>query len=200
MDSLSNPQEDLFTAVCPLVDEPYVLLGCASGKLHAAALLGSSGSPAGGAREASSLQKLPYDGEPCSSTETPPSSSLYTQRHCQSQGGPRLCPLAFAGLPSHDAPRACCSVPRSNGGSPRQHCRAGLQHRWKPPSSHCGARGQQPSGLGPEASPRPQILKHARRRSLRLAFLTLRHFSPALNLHASFLYLANTSVQSYTSR
>ncbi len=64
VDSLSNPEEDLITTVCPLFDEPYVLLGCKSGKLQAATLLGSSGSPAGGAREASSLQKLPYEGKP----------------------------------------------------------------------------------------------------------------------------------------
>ena len=64
VDSLSNPEEDLITTVCPLFDEPYVLLGCKSGKVQAATLLGSSGSPAGGAREAASLQKLPYEGEP----------------------------------------------------------------------------------------------------------------------------------------
>ena len=62
VDSLSNSGEDLITTVCPLFDEPYVLLGCKSGKMQAASLLGSSGSPAGGAREACSLQKLPYEG------------------------------------------------------------------------------------------------------------------------------------------
>ena len=63
VDSLSNTEEDTVTTACPLYDEPYVLLGCKSGKIQAAALLGSSGSPAGGAREACSLQKLPYEGE-----------------------------------------------------------------------------------------------------------------------------------------
>ena len=62
MDSLTNDGEDTITAACPMHSEPYVLLGCRSGKLQAAALLGSSGSPAGGAREACSLSKLSYEG------------------------------------------------------------------------------------------------------------------------------------------
>ena len=62
VDSLSNADEDAVTTACPLQDEPYVLLGCKSGKLQAAALLGSSGGPAGGAREACSLGRLGYEG------------------------------------------------------------------------------------------------------------------------------------------
>ena len=63
MDSLTNDGGDTITAACPMHDEPYILLGSKSGKLQAAALLGSSGSPAGGAREACSLSKLSYEGE-----------------------------------------------------------------------------------------------------------------------------------------
>ena len=62
VDSLTNDGEDTITAACPVPNEPYVLLGSRSGKLQAAALLGSSGSPAGGAREACSLSKLSYEG------------------------------------------------------------------------------------------------------------------------------------------
>ena len=62
VDSLTNDGEDTITAACPMHTEPYVLLGSRSGKLQAAALLGSSGSPAGGAREACSLSKLSYEG------------------------------------------------------------------------------------------------------------------------------------------
>lgn len=62
VDSLSNADEDAVTTACPLQDEPYVLLGCKSGKLQAVALLGSSGGPAGGAREACSLGRLGYEG------------------------------------------------------------------------------------------------------------------------------------------
>lgn len=69
VDSLSNAEEDTITTACPLYDEPYVLLGCQSGKMHAASLLGSSGSPAGGAREACSLSKLSYEGDDLTSCE-----------------------------------------------------------------------------------------------------------------------------------
>ncbi len=75
VDSLSNAVEDTVTTACPLYDEPYVLLGCKSGKIQAAALLGSSGSPAGGARETCSLQKLPYEGQRYSTIMSGPNAA-----------------------------------------------------------------------------------------------------------------------------
>lgn len=113
VDSLSNPQEDQITTVCPLIDEPYVLLGCASGKLRSAALLGSSGSPAGGAREACSLQKLPYDGEPAAAQRQLKNVTLHTHIHCQSKGNPRLC----GPRPGHDSPSASAVSPESMAGA-----------------------------------------------------------------------------------
>ena len=62
VDSLTNDGKDTITAACPMHTEPYDLLGSRSGKLQVAALLGSSGSLAGGAREACSLSKLSYEG------------------------------------------------------------------------------------------------------------------------------------------
>ena len=86
VDSLSNADEDAVTTACPLHDEPYVLLGCKSGKLQAAALLGSSGGPAGGAREACSLGKLGFEGWVL--------SIVYAQSPCESCEMLCLCPWA----------------------------------------------------------------------------------------------------------
>lgn len=86
VDSLSNADEDAVTTACPLHDEPYVLLGCKSGKLQAAALLGSSGGPAGGAREACSLGRLGFEGWVL--------SIVYALSHCESCEMLCLCPWA----------------------------------------------------------------------------------------------------------
>ncbi|KAK9908560.1 hypothetical protein WJX75_009693 [Coccomyxa subellipsoidea] len=52
--------DDLITAVEALAKEPYLLLGCASGDIQVAALMGSSNAPALGAREACTLSQMPH--------------------------------------------------------------------------------------------------------------------------------------------
>lgn len=46
-------------------DEPYVLLGCASGNVQVVSLLDSSGSLAMGAAHVNTLELQPFQGEPC---------------------------------------------------------------------------------------------------------------------------------------
>ena len=52
---------DEVMVVEPLSEEPYVLLGTRGGTVRVAALLNGSGSPAGGAREASALAAMPHE-------------------------------------------------------------------------------------------------------------------------------------------
>ena len=60
------PFADPVTSVAVMQDEPYVLLGCASGNVQVVSLLDSSGSLAMGAAHVNTLELQPFQGElPC---------------------------------------------------------------------------------------------------------------------------------------
>ena len=57
--TLSAPASDTFTACEPLIHDPYVALGCASGALHIAAVLDRAGKPLSPARPAGTIKLTP---------------------------------------------------------------------------------------------------------------------------------------------
>jgi hypothetical protein len=56
-------QDDSITCVTPLEQQPYLMLGCASGAVRVAVLVNASGAPVMEARQARSLKLMPYLGE-----------------------------------------------------------------------------------------------------------------------------------------
>lgn len=75
----SMPFADPVMSVAVMQDEPYVLLGCASGNVQVVSLLDSSGSLAMGAAQVSTLELQPFQGEvPCCCSYQPGFEKLYT--------------------------------------------------------------------------------------------------------------------------
>ena len=73
------PFADPVMSVVVMQDEPYVLLGCASGNVQVVSLLDSSGSLAVGAAHVSTLELQPFQGEfPCCCSYQPGFERLYT--------------------------------------------------------------------------------------------------------------------------
>ena len=63
LDTLPNSGDEVVVLEPVQAQEPYVLLGCRSGRVQVAALLNESGGPATGAQEACALSLMPYNSE-----------------------------------------------------------------------------------------------------------------------------------------